>query len=74
MSLQEAFSLYTQLFKEYIANNNISISGDIMQGALIAQSNSDYATAQVRNVIISADEPSGDAPDGTIWYQYEVTE
>lgn len=46
-------------------------SGGTMTGALIAQSNNNYATAQTRNVIISANVPSGTAPDGTIWYQYE---
>ena len=52
----------------------VPLSGGTMEGALIAQSNADYEVAQMRNVIISADEPSGTAPEGTIWYQYEVTE
>ncbi len=52
-------------------SDKLPISGGTMTGALVAQSNTDYTTAQVRNVIISADEPSGTAPEGTIWYQYE---
>ena len=52
-------------------SSKLPISGSTMTGTLVAQSNTDYTTAQVRNVIISADAPSGDAPEGTIWYQYE---
>lgn len=51
----------------------LPLSGGTMTGTLVAQSNTDYAAAQVRNVIISTEEPSGTAPEGTIWYQYEVT-
>ncbi len=50
----------------------VPVSGGTMEGTLIAQSNTDYAVAQVRNVIISSEAPSGTAPEGTIWYQYEV--
>lgn len=50
----------------------VPVSGGTMEGALIAQSNTDYTVAQVRNVIISSEAPSGTAPEGTIWYQYEV--
>lgn len=49
----------------------LPMSGGTMTGALVAQSNSSYSTAQTRNVIISASAPSGTVPDGTIWYQYE---
>ncbi len=49
----------------------LPVSGGTMTGALVAQSNSNYATAQTRNVIISASAPNGTVPDGTIWYQYE---
>ena len=52
----------------------VPVSGGTMEGALVAQSNTDYTVAQVRNVIISSEAPSGTAPEGTIWYQYEVTE
>ncbi len=51
----------------------LPLSGGTMTGTLVAQSNTDYSAAQVRNVIISTEEPSGTAPEGTIWYQYEVT-
>ena len=51
----------------------VPISGGTMTGSLIAQGNTDYAVAQVRNVIISSGAPDGEAPEGTIWYQYEVT-
>lgn len=49
----------------------LPISGGTMTGALVAQSNNNYTTAQTRNVIISENAPSGTVPDGTIWYQYE---
>ncbi len=50
----------------------VPVSGGTMEGVLVAQSNTDYTVAQVRNVIISSEAPSGAAPEGTIWYQYEV--
>ena len=62
------------------ANNNISAlqsgmankldkSGGTMTGALIAQSNSNYTTPQMRNIIISTAEPSG-GNNGDIWIRY----
>mgnify|MGYP004650317755 CR=1 FL=1 len=51
--------------------NKLDKSGGTMTGALVAQSNTNYTTAQVRNVIISPDEPSG-GNDGDIWIQYEA--
>lgn len=62
------------------ANNNISAlqtttankldkSGGTMTGALVAQSNTNYTTAQVRNVIISTADPSGGS-NGMIWIKY----
>ena len=59
------------------ANNNISAlqsgkvakAGDTMTGALVAQNNTNYTTAQMRNIIISTAEPSGGA-SGDIWIQY----
>lgn len=44
-------------------------SGDTMSGPLIAQNNTDYTTAQVRNVIISTADPSGGS-NGTLWIKY----
>lgn len=62
------------------ANNNISAlqtamankldkSGGTMTGALVAQDNTDYTTAQVRNIIISTAEPSGGS-NGMLWIKY----
>lgn len=62
------------------ANNNISAlqntmankldkSGGTMAGALVAQNNVDYTTAQVRNIIISTADPSGGG-NGDIWIKY----
>lgn len=62
------------------ANNNISAlqtamndkvdkSGGTLEGTLVAQHNTNYATAQVRNVIISTSAPSGGS-NGDIWIRY----
>ena len=62
------------------ANNNISAlqsgmtnklnkSGGTMEGALVAQTNTNYTTRQVRNVIISTASPSGGS-NGDIWIRY----
>lgn len=62
------------------ANNNISVlqttmankldkSGGTMTGALVAQNNANYTTAQVRNIIISTADPSGGS-NGMIWIKY----
>lgn len=62
------------------ANNNISAlqtamddkvdkSGGTLEGVLVAQRNTNYATAQVRNVIISTANPSGGS-NGDIWIKY----
>lgn len=64
------------------ANNNISAlqtamankldkSGGTMTGALIAKSGGDLTIAQVRNVIISTEEPSAEVgSNGDIWIRY----
>lgn len=44
-------------------------SGGVMNGALVAQGNTDYTIAQVRNVIISTADPSGGS-NGDIWIKY----
>lgn len=42
-----------------------------MQNKLIAQSNTDYTTKQVRNIILSTSEPtSSDGADGDVWIMY----
>lgn len=46
-------------------------SGGTMTGALIAKSSADANIAQVRNIIISTDEPSAEVgSDGDIWIRY----
>ena len=54
-------------------NSNVSakmdISGGTMTGALVAQNNTDYSVAQVRNIIISTAGPSG-GNSGDIWIKY----
>ena len=40
-----------------------------MTGILKAQSNTSYTTAQVRNIIISPNDPSG-GNNGDIWIKY----
>ncbi len=47
-------------------------SGDSMQGILVAKSNNQYTTKQVRNVILSPIPPTdSDGENGDIWFQYE---
>ena len=50
-------------------NGKVSKSGDTMTGALVAQNNTDYGVAQVRNIIISTSDPSG-GNSGDIWIKY----
>ena len=50
-------------------NGKVSKSGDTMTGALVAQNNTNYGVAQVRNIIISTEEPSGGS-NGDIWIKY----
>ncbi len=45
-------------------------AGGTMTGELVAQNNTNYTTAQVRNITISQDEPSG-GDNGDIWLRYE---
>ena len=47
----------------------VSKTGDTMTGALIAQNNTNYSVAQVRNIIISTSDPSG-GNSGDIWIKY----
>lgn len=49
----------------------VPVSGTTMTGALVAQTNTNYTTAQMRNVIISSSAPtSSDGNNGDIWIQY----
>ena len=52
-----------------LKTNKMDISGGTMTGALVAQNNTDYSVAQVRNIIISTAEPSG-GNSGDIWIKY----
>lgn len=54
---------------EQSVDGKLDKSGGTMLGALIAQSNTNYATAQVRNIIISPNDPSG-GNNGDIWIKY----
>lgn len=46
-------------------------SGGTMTGPLVAQTNTSYTTAQMRNIIISTADPSG-GNNGDIWLKYEA--
>lgn len=52
-----------------LTDNKLNKSGGTMTGILTAQANTNYATAQVRNVIISPNDPSG-GNNGDIWIKY----
>lgn len=52
-----------------LKSGKLNLSGGTMTGALVAQSNINYATAQVRNIIISTADPSGGS-NGDIWIKY----
>lgn len=52
--------------------NSVKRDGDTMTGKLVAQSNTDYNTRQVRNIIISTEDPDPDlqGQPGDIWLKY----
>ena len=50
-------------------SSKVSKNGDTMAGALVAQNNTNYTTKQVRNIIISTEDPSG-GDNGDIWIKY----
>lgn len=52
-----------------MVNNALSLKGGEMQGILIAQSNTDYTTPQVRNVSMSTEAATG-GNNGQIHFQY----
>ena len=52
-----------------LQNNKLNKSGGTMTGALVAQSNTNYTTAQVRNIFISTADPSSGS-NGDIWLKY----
>ena len=52
-----------------LKTHKMNISGGTMTGALVAQNNTNYSIAQVRNIIISTEDPSGGS-NGDIWIKY----
>lgn len=55
------------------ANNSVPKSGGALTGELVAQSNSNYTTKQVRNIILSTSDPnSSDGDNGDIWIKYSI--
>lgn len=58
----------------YILNTNkVNKSGDTLIGPLVANSNTNYTTKQVRNIIISTANPtSTDGANGDIFIKYTV--
>ena len=52
-----------------LQKDKVDKTGGTMTGALIAQNNTNYTTAQVRNVIISTADPSGGS-NGMLWIKY----
>lgn len=55
----------------HAASYFMPVSGGTMTGALVAQTNTNYTTAQMRNVIISTADPSGGS-NGYIWIKYST--
>lgn len=54
-------------------DGKLNLSGGTMVGTLVAQSNSNYTTGQVRNIYLSTSEPTtSDGQNGDIWLVYEV--
>ena len=54
-------------------SQKLSQSGGTMTGALVAQTNTNYGTRQVRNVIISTAAPTAsNGSNGDIWVRYKA--
>ena len=56
---------------ESIQVGYVQKTGATMTGPLVAQTNTSYTTAQMRNIIISTADPSG-GNNGDIWLKYEA--
>lgn len=55
-----------------IWNNKLNITGGVMTGPLTAETNVNYTTRQLRNVIISTVYPtSSDGQNGDLWFKYD---
>ena len=52
-----------------LAANAMPVSGGTFTGAAIAQTNANYATRQLRNIVESAGDPSGGS-NGDVWLKY----
>jgi hypothetical protein len=50
-------------------DKKLALAGGTMTGALIADNNTDYTTAQVRNITLSTSDASGGA-EGDVWIKY----
>ena len=62
--------IQTQL--DSIVGTKFPTAGGTFTGAVVAQSNDNYTTKQVRNVILSTDEPTNTmGANGDIWLIYE---
>ena len=67
---------FNRIEKNILENNNevkekVSKNGDTMTGPLVAQTNTNYTTRQVRNMIMSTGEPiSSQMQNGDIWVKY----
>lgn len=55
--------------KTYFDTLYMALSGGTFTGAAIAQANTSYTTAQLRNVILSTSDPTG-GNNGDIWIKY----
>lgn len=54
-------------------NNKLDVSGGTMTGPLVADSNANYTTGQVRNIYLSTSEPNdSQGNDGDLWFVYEA--
>lgn len=49
--------------------NMVNVTGDTMEGILVAQTNTSYTTAQVRNITLSTGDATG-GNNGDIWIKY----
>ncbi|MDR7856293.1 hypothetical protein [Tissierella sp.] len=47
------------------------ITAGTLPGAVVAQANTSYTTAQIRNIILSTADATGTAPNGAVWLKYK---
>jgi hypothetical protein len=50
-------------------DKKLALAGGTMTGALVADNNTDYTTAQARNITLSTSDASGGA-EGDVWIKY----